>query len=101
MSFLPDGYKTPKKPGKYLKFQKGDNRFRILGRPHRDLGSLTQERREGGHEGGLRVDLDLELKTHRATIPAIKAQAFEALLHSEVSKWMGIARQAQIKGPTE
>ena len=40
-------------------------------------------------------------QSEAASPSAIKAQAFEALLHSEVSKWMGIARQAQIKGPTE
>lgn len=30
MSFLQPGYEIPKKPSKYMKFQKGGNRFRIL-----------------------------------------------------------------------
>jgi hypothetical protein len=30
MSFLPPGYEVPKTQGDYMKFEKGDNRFRIL-----------------------------------------------------------------------
>jgi len=30
MSFLPEGYEKPKSNSKYLRFEEGDNRFRIL-----------------------------------------------------------------------
>jgi len=31
--FLPEGYEQPKTGGNYLKFEKGENRFRILSKP--------------------------------------------------------------------
>lgn len=33
MSFLPGGYKIPEQAGKYMKFIKGDNQFRIMSSP--------------------------------------------------------------------
>lgn len=32
-TFLPEGYETPEGNNNYLKFQKGENKFRILSRP--------------------------------------------------------------------
>lgn len=31
MSFLPEGYKVPESAGKYMKFEQGENTFRVLG----------------------------------------------------------------------
>lgn len=31
--FLPDDYEVPQKPGNYMKFKDGENRFRILAKP--------------------------------------------------------------------
>lgn len=33
MSFLPDGYEVPSTEGNYMKFKKGENKFRILSSP--------------------------------------------------------------------
>lgn len=33
MSFLPENYQAPKAAGNYMKFQEGDNKFRILSKP--------------------------------------------------------------------
>ena len=33
MDFLPDNYEAPQGGGGYMKFQKGDNKFRIVGKP--------------------------------------------------------------------
>lgn len=33
MDFLPDNYETPQGAGSYMKFQQGDNKFRILSKP--------------------------------------------------------------------
>lgn len=33
MDFLPDNYETPQGAGAYMKFQQGDNKFRILSKP--------------------------------------------------------------------
>ncbi len=33
MSFLPDSYETPQGSGSYMKFQQGENKFRILSKP--------------------------------------------------------------------
>jgi hypothetical protein len=33
MGFLPESYEVPQSSGKYMKFQVGDNRFRVLGQP--------------------------------------------------------------------
>ena len=32
MDFLPEGYEVPKSAGNYMKFEEGENRFRILGK---------------------------------------------------------------------
>jgi hypothetical protein len=33
MDFLPENYETPQGAGSYMKFQQGDNKFRILSKP--------------------------------------------------------------------
>lgn len=50
--FLDDDYEVPKKPGKYLKFQKGENRIRILGKPL--LGWVAWKTGEDGKKSPIR-----------------------------------------------
>ncbi len=45
-TFLPDNYEVPQSSGKYMKFQIGENRFRILGKPI--IGNLGWREDENG-----------------------------------------------------
>ena len=62
--FLPENYEVPKGESKYMKFEQGDNKFRILAKPIFGWEAWTKPTEE--HKNGLPVRFELNERPTRS-----------------------------------
>lgn len=68
--FLPSGYDVPQKGGNYMKFQEGENRFRVLCSPV--IGYEWWEDRTDGSRKPVRVDMDTKIPVSTVDPDSVK-----------------------------